>query len=182
MRRGVDWRRTAVLALCACLWGAWSLHPVQAGTADAAPASQLRCGWWENPTPSNAWLNDRDGSWTVGSQGGHQAEGDWPSFSDAQWVRTNGYYGYGCACLRVVADARSQRVERILSARARPLAACRQDRRLREPLRPGERRRALGHICPRPHASRYDGCRVCRQAHFECAVRPPTVVPAGVIP
>lgn len=136
MRRGIDWRRAAVLALCTSLWGAWGLLPAQAGTADAASASQLRCGWWENPTPSNAWLNDRDGSWTLGSQGGQQAEGDWPSFTDAQWVRTNGYYGYGCACLRVVADARSQKVERILSARARPLAACRQDRHLREPLRP----------------------------------------------
>ncbi len=149
MRRGIDWRRAAVLALCTSLWGAWGLLPAQAGTADAASASQLRCGWWENPTPSNAWLNDRDGSWTVGSQGGHQAEGDWPSFSDAQWVRTNGYYGYGCACLRVVADARSQKVERILSARPGPdrwpLAA----RTVICASRCGrsERRRALGRIC-----------------------------------
>lgn len=111
---------------------------MQVGTAGAAPApaSPLRCGWWENPTPANAGLNDRDGRWTVGVQGGHQAEGDWPGFTDAQWVRTNGYYGHGCACLCGVAAAGSRRVERMLSAAARPLAACRQDRQLREPLRP----------------------------------------------
>lgn len=117
--------------LCALLGGA-GLSSAQA----ASPASQLRCGWWQNPTPGNAWLNDRHGRWTVGSQGGAQAEGDWPSFTEAQWVRTNGFYGHGCACARVVADARTQRVTHILSATAKPLAACRQDRHLREPLRP----------------------------------------------
>ena len=122
-------RRIAAIAL----WCTASL--VQAQVVTETAASQRRCGWWENPTPSNAWLNDRDGSWTVGSQGGEQAEGDWPSFTDAQWVRTNGYYGYGCACLRVVADANTQQVLRILSAVAKPLAACRLDRNLREPER-----------------------------------------------
>jgi hypothetical protein len=71
-----------------------------------------------------------------GQPGGAQAEGDWPSFTEAQWVRTNGFYGHGCACVRVVADARTQRVTHILSAAAKPLAACRQDRHLREPPRP----------------------------------------------
>ena len=104
--------------LCALL-GITGLSGAQA----AASASQLRCGWWQNPTPGNAWLNDRHGRWTVGSQGGAQAEGDWPSFTEAQWVR-------------VVADAHTQRVTHILSATAKPLAACRQDRHLREPPRP----------------------------------------------
>lgn len=117
--------------LCALL-GMTGLSSAQA----AASASQLRCGWWQNPTPGNAWLNDRHGRWTVGSQGGAQAEGDWPSFTEAQWVRTHGVYGHGCACVRVVADARTQRVTHILSATAKPLAACRQDRHLREPPRP----------------------------------------------
>lgn len=117
--------------LCALL-GMSGLSGAQA----AASASQLRCGGWQNPTPGNALLNDRHGRWTVGSQGGAQAEGDWPSFTEAQWVRTHGVYGHGCACARVVADARTQRVTHILSATAKPLAACRQDRHLREPSRP----------------------------------------------
>ncbi len=35
----------------------------------------LRCGWFDNPTPGNFWLVDRDGSWEVGVQGGYQAKG-----------------------------------------------------------------------------------------------------------
>ena len=124
-------RHRRAWVLCALL-GITGLSDAQA----AASASQLRCGWWQNPTPGNAWLNDRHGRWTVGSQGGAQAEGDWPSFTEAQWVRTHGVYGHGCACVRVVADARTQRVTHILSATAKPLAACRQDRHLREPPRP----------------------------------------------
>ncbi|HET7863945.1 MAG TPA: DUF4087 domain-containing protein, partial [Burkholderiaceae bacterium] len=44
-----------------------------AGAAAAQPA--LRCGWFDNPTPGNATLVDRDGEWTIGLQGGHQASG-----------------------------------------------------------------------------------------------------------
>ena len=98
-----------------------------------AAAPRLRCGWFENPTPANAWLTDRDGEWVVGLQGGHQADGDWPEFRPSRWVRTNGSYGYGCACMNVVADAESREVSLIVSAAARPLAQCRRDRRLREP-------------------------------------------------
>ena len=122
------WRRlSACLLLCLC-----------AATAAAAPRGTLRCGWFENPTPGNAWLNDRDGTWTIGVQGGHQAKGDWPDFPDARWLRTNGSYGYGCACLRVVAARGSQDVSRILSARSLPLQRCRSDARLKEPLSPDE--------------------------------------------
>lgn len=107
-----------------------------AGATVAAPAdgkAVLRCGWFQNPTPANAWLNDRDGQWLISSQGGHQAEGDWPNFPDAQWVATNGSYGYGCACLRVHADAKTRDIARVVSAHARPLAVCRADRALKEP-------------------------------------------------
>ncbi|PXW92791.1 uncharacterized protein DUF4087 [Sphaerotilus hippei] len=89
-----------------------------------------RCGWFQNPTPGNAWLVDRDGEWVVGLQGGHQAEGDWPVFSQARWVRTNGHYGHGCACLTVRVDAAARTVLRIDAATARPLSACRRDPRL----------------------------------------------------
>lgn len=108
--------------------------PARAGQAtESAPQ---RCGWFQNPTPGNAWLTDRDGDWSVGVQGGPQADGDRPSFTRARWVRVNGPYGYGCACLRALVEAPGQpeqRVLRIVSASSRPLQACRRDRNLREP-------------------------------------------------
>ena len=93
-----------------------------------------RCGWYENPTPGNHWLTDADGEWTLGTQGGFQADGDYPpEFSDAQWVKTNGNYGYGCACLRVETDKKEMRILKVVSATARPLSACRNDKALKEP-------------------------------------------------
>ena len=101
-----------------------------AGAAQAgnpAQKAQTRCGWWDNPTPQNASLFDREGEWVVGVQGGHQAEGDWPDFTDSQWVDTNGHYGYGCACLDAIVDPRAREIIRIRAAHARPLSACRRD-------------------------------------------------------
>lgn len=93
-----------------------------------------RCGWYENPTPGNHWLTDADGEWTIGTQGGESAEGDYPpEFSDAQWIKTNGNYGYGCACLRVEADKKEMRILRVVSGSAKPLSACRNDKALKEP-------------------------------------------------
>ena len=92
-----------------------------------------RCGWFSNPTPGNAWLDDRNGEWLIGVQGGHQAEGDWPDFKKNQWVRTNGNYGYGCACIKMRVDHETSYVLEIKSATARPLSACRKDRSLKEP-------------------------------------------------
>jgi len=95
-------------------------------------ATTTRCGWFDNPSPSNVWLRDRDGEWTVAIQGGHQAEGDWPTFAKGQWVHSNaGSYGHGCACLNVEVDAEQKLVLKIVSAQARPLAACRADPRIR---------------------------------------------------
>ncbi|MBL7685903.1 MAG: DUF4087 domain-containing protein, partial [Deltaproteobacteria bacterium] len=37
---------------------------------------ETRCGWIDNPTPANWDLTDRDRTWTIGVQGGVQAEGD----------------------------------------------------------------------------------------------------------
>lgn len=93
----------------------------------------MRCGWFENPTPGNAWLTDRDGQWLIGVQGGPQAEGDWPSFKPWRWVATNGHYGHGCACLRVVADNADKTVLQIVSASSRPLHMCRRDKALHQP-------------------------------------------------
>ena len=121
-----------LLALLAWLGGAVTVATPAALAASSGP--ELRCGWFDNPTPGNAWLSDRQAEWVVGIQGGHQADGDWPDFPDAQWVPTNGHYGYGCACLRVLVDARKHEIERILGATVRPLKACEQDRAL--PRRP----------------------------------------------
>ncbi len=100
----------------------------------APPQFETRCGWFSNPTPANIWLYDRDGEWTIGVQGGYQVEGDWdwPDFKRGQWVRTNGNYGYGCACLQLRVDKETGRVLEIRSARARPLAACHRDRSLKK--------------------------------------------------
>ncbi len=93
-----------------------------------------RCGWYSNPTPGNHWIEDRDGEWIIGVQGGFQADGDYPpEFSDSQWVNTNGNYGYGCACLRVTVNRQEQQILKVVSATARPLSACRKDPALTEP-------------------------------------------------
>ena len=101
-----------------------------AGSAEVEK-SEMRCGWFSNPTPSNASLHDREAEWIIGVQGGYQAEGDWPEFGPKQWIETNVHYGYGCACLRLRVDHKTHEVIAIESARARPLSACRSDRKLK---------------------------------------------------
>ena len=99
-------------------------------------ASERRCGWLENPTPSNYWLKDRQGEWLLSAQGGYAAEGYddiMPDMTTAGWVETNGHYGYGCACLDVVVDPASRHVLRLLSATPIPLARCRADKSLPRP-------------------------------------------------
>ncbi len=107
-----------------------------AGSVQAAGGNkkiETRCGWFDNRTPGNASLLDRDGEWIISIQGGYEAEGEWPEFDDSQWVPTNGYHGHGCACLRVTVNKREHQIIRIYSAKARPLEACRKDRALTEP-------------------------------------------------
>lgn len=111
-----------------------SAYPRPRASASPSPTAQLetRCGWFSNPTPANIWLYDKDGEWTIGVQGGYQVENDWdwPEFKRGQWVKTNGNYGYGCACMRLRVEKESGHVLEIESARARPLSACRKDRAL----------------------------------------------------
>lgn len=101
----------------------------------ADPTSSLfaetRCGWFVNPTPANAWLIDAQGEWLVGAQGGYQADGDWPSFKDSQWVKTNINYGHGCACMKVNTNKTEEKITQIISANAKPLSACRKDKALK---------------------------------------------------
>lgn len=114
-------------------------------TASAVRSDAVqRCGWFDNPTPSNAWLHDGAGEWAIGIQGGHQAKGDWPRFGSARWVPTGvGLAGYGCACMTVIADAQSREVARIVSSRVQPLSVCRKDPALKhkEPWNPLKERR-----------------------------------------
>jgi Protein of unknown function (DUF4087) len=95
---------------------------------------ETRCGWFSNPTPANISLYDRYGEWIIGAQGGYQVEGDWdwPEFEDSQWVKTNVNYGYGCVCMRLRVNRRTNEVLEIKSVRARPLAACRRDLSLKK--------------------------------------------------
>ena len=102
-------------------------------TSTRTAALENRCGWFHNPTPGNATLTDRDGEWEISSQGGFSADGDWPDFTDAQWVQTNGHDGYGCACMKVGVDRSERRVLRIASATAKPLKVCRADKALAKP-------------------------------------------------
>ena len=105
--------------------------PAHAAGADGALTV---CGWFDNPTPGNAWLTDRDGEWTIGVQMGHQAEGmeNMPeSLFERGWVRTNGYYGHRCACLSVDSDRKAMRIRRIHSSRPLPMKRCDADPALR---------------------------------------------------
>ena len=122
-------RPRQLLAVLAC----GALLPSEAGVAEGTKGSVTLCGWFENPTPANVSLIDRSGEWIIGVQGGHQADGDWPVFKPSQWVRTNGNYGYGCACISGEVDAEAREVLSIRSAKAKPLSACRKDRALKKP-------------------------------------------------
>jgi hypothetical protein len=98
---------------------------------------EKRCGWFQNPTPANAWLSDRDGRWLISTQGGYHTIGNWPpKFQPNQWIRTNvGSYGYGCTCMDVRVDRATNphRIIEIKSSQSQPLKVCRTDRYLREP-------------------------------------------------
>ena len=112
-----------------------SLIVALAAASPIAALPEKRCGWIINPTPGNWWLRDRQAEWTLGEQGGYQAPGmdNLPDMSTRGWVRTNGSYGYGCACLTVTTDRRTKQVIRVLSGAPVPLRQCRADRRLPKP-------------------------------------------------
>jgi|CXWL01.1.fsa_nt_gi hypothetical protein len=101
----------------------------------SAVFAETRCGWFQNPTPANAWLVDREGSWIISTQGvGGLIEG-WPNIQPSQWVETNGHYGYGCACMKVNVNKSERRITKIFSSYGRPLSACRKDNALKGKLR-----------------------------------------------
>jgi hypothetical protein len=95
-----------------------------------AGAAENRCGWLQNPTPANWWLVDGEGTWTIMTQGGGD-EPDGidiiPDISEGDYVRTNGNYGYACACLKVDTDADQGRILAIHSFRQLPISQCEND-------------------------------------------------------
>lgn len=108
--------------------GVYAYEPL---TTPYTAFAETRCGWFMNPTPSNAWLLDADREWTISIQGGYQADGDWPDFKPSQWVETNVHYGYGCACMKVTTNRSEEKITNIISAYAKPLSACRKDKALK---------------------------------------------------
>ncbi|MCJ8509358.1 DUF4087 domain-containing protein [Rhizobium lemnae] len=102
----------------------------------AAQAAENRCGWIVNPTPGNYWLDDKEGSWTIMTQGSDvEAKGaeKMPDFSAGQFVRTNGYYGYACTCMSVDVDRSEKRITQIFSVKQLTLAKCKGDKSLPKP-------------------------------------------------
>jgi hypothetical protein len=138
----ISLRSRALLSALAAIGFAAALA-VETGPAASRPgpsspvsAVQTRCGWIVNPTPANWWLNDADGEWELGSQGGYQAPGldTLPDLTEGEWVVTNGSsYGYGCGCLKASVDRKRHRIARVHSFRQKPLRICRGDRHLRKP-------------------------------------------------
>lgn len=106
-----------------------------ANTKAAAGQVENRCGWLANPTPGNWWLVDKDATWVLASQGNAEGAGatgmdKLPDFDPTQYVKSNGNYGYGCACLKLVTDPATKTVKSITGGKILPLAACKKDKSL----------------------------------------------------
>ena len=106
-----------------------------AAAAQSAPATERHCGWLHNPTPGNWWLVDRDGEWVLSTQGRQGVPGmeTLVDMTTRGWVRTNGNYGHGCACITMTTDRRTRRVIRVTSGNPLPPRQCRADPRLPRP-------------------------------------------------
>ena len=106
----------------------------------ASEAIENRCGWFDNPTPANAWFHDKNGEWEISLQGGPKAKGKLPAFNvndEATFVHTNGgSYGYGCTCMKLIVDSSKHRIKEIKSFNIRKLSVCRADSKLKEPENP----------------------------------------------
>ncbi|RZM96348.1 hypothetical protein CQJ28_24425 [Escherichia sp. E2562] len=97
--------------------------------------SELRCGWLQNPSPSNQWISDKDGTWDISIQGRFTSSGieKLKGFPDKEFVKTNENYGYGCACISADVDHDEKKVIKIYSSKILPLSRCQGDRTLSEP-------------------------------------------------
>jgi len=61
-------------------------------------------------------------------QGGYEAPGmdNLPTYNEKEYVKTNGYYGYGCACMDVLTDSARLRITEIRGGKPLPLLTCRE--------------------------------------------------------
>ena len=130
-------RLRLIFAGCLLLTGAaFAGEPFEMAKASAVNDKfEMRCGWFDNPTPANISLYDRDAEWIIGVQGGYQGEGVWdlPTFKPRQWVSTNtGSHGYGCVCMQLRVNQQTHEVLEIKSVRARSLSICRRDQALKK--------------------------------------------------
>ena len=105
-----------------------------AASNENAAAGQIenRCGWLANPTPGNWWLTDKDATWVLAAQGGAEATGmdKLPDFNPKQYVKSNGNYGYGCACVKLTTDPATKTVKSVTGGKTLPLVTCRKDKSL----------------------------------------------------
>lgn len=113
----------------------------QAGfTLSKSPAARNICGWIDNPTPGNYWITDSVGEWTISAMNGYHAQGDVaPQDDDNEFVKTNGYYGYYCGCVKATTTdsrAHGRRIAKIFSSRVLPLSKCLNDAKLISTFRP----------------------------------------------
>ena len=101
-------------------------------SANKSVSEQTRCGWFDNPTPGNWSLTDKEGEWTIAVQGDYRAAGadDLPDFG-RKWVVTNaGEHGYGCACATVKVAAKEKTILSIRKVKVLPISKCRGDKSL----------------------------------------------------
>lgn len=91
----------------------------------AEHSSEMRCGWVDNPTPANYFLNDKDGSWAFSMQGSYEAKGMdlVPDLSGDQFVDI-GPHGYGCGCMDVSVDVEEKKILQIFSFEQKKLKDC----------------------------------------------------------
>lgn len=105
------------------------------GATTAVSAKENRCGWIQNPTPGNYWLDDGEGSWMMMAQGSDMEPlgmENMPDFTTGDFVQTNGYYGYACGCIQAETDRSSDfgdsflgHISAIYSVEQLPISRCR---------------------------------------------------------
>lgn len=80
--------------------------------------AEYRCGWLDNPAAGEYQFTDKSASWTIRSRRGYQLPANslknLPEPLESEYVRSNGRFGYSCACLSVTTDASSKRITSIL--------------------------------------------------------------------
>lgn len=104
-------------------------------STSAFAGAQTFCGWVDNPTPANIWMEDSFGSITISIQGGESASGD---LNISNIYQYNGHYGAGCGCMKAeLKVVNGERVAtKILSSKELPLSACASDKNIKSSFRP----------------------------------------------